>query len=113
LVLATSLKDLIIYAHFQVNRDYIAKHLCINRDLSELQCYGTCYLNKTIQESKEQEAQFPISDKEERTNTAYVFTNLDVHSDVALSTKKNNFVSPNEDYKHLHFSDTFRPPDFG
>jgi hypothetical protein len=33
---------------FELNRDYIVKNLCENRDKPELRCCGKCYLQKQL-----------------------------------------------------------------
>lgn len=42
-------------AYYQVNRDFIAKNLCVNRDKPMLNCNGQCYLSKQLKASEEKE----------------------------------------------------------
>ncbi len=35
---------LLLQTAFELRRDYIAEHLCVNRDQPELKCNGKCYL---------------------------------------------------------------------
>lgn len=37
-----------IIAYYQINRDFIASHLCINRDKPQMHCNGKCYLNRKL-----------------------------------------------------------------
>lgn len=37
-----------VVAWYQVNKDYIAKNLCENRNKPELNCCGKCYLRKQL-----------------------------------------------------------------
>lgn len=48
LILASSLRDLITFATFKVNQDYIANHLCVNRFDEIPMCQGSCFLQKEI-----------------------------------------------------------------
>ncbi|MBS1661094.1 MAG: hypothetical protein JST68_08590 [Bacteroidetes bacterium] len=48
-----------LIAEFQVNRDFIAKNLCVNRFNACSCCKGKCYLNKKIAEDESQQ-QAPI-----------------------------------------------------
>jgi hypothetical protein len=46
---------LFIYAGFELNRNYIATHLCENRDKPWLHCNGKCYFMKKIRLAQEKE----------------------------------------------------------
>lgn len=50
-------------AYYQVNRDYIARVLCENRDKPELHCDGQCYLAKQLKARQ---------DKQDKETTARV-----------------------------------------
>lgn len=60
---------------YQVNRDYIASTLCINKDRPELNCNGYCYLKtqmkKVVDLPVEEIPQLPIPSTD---NTELVFT---------------------------------------
>ncbi|QJW91023.1 hypothetical protein HNV11_17400 [Spirosoma taeanense] len=42
-------------AYYQVNRDYIARVLCENRDKPELHCDGQCYLAKQLKAQQDRQ----------------------------------------------------------
>lgn len=42
-------------AYYQVNKDYIARVLCENRDKPQLHCDGKCYLAKKLKDQQEQQ----------------------------------------------------------
>lgn len=48
LVLSVSLKDVLTYAQFEVNRNYFEETYCINRNTVELNCHASCYLEKEL-----------------------------------------------------------------
>lgn len=50
----------IIRADFYVNRSYIAKNLCINKDKPMMHCNGKCYLSKKLKQQEKQD-QSPAS----------------------------------------------------
>lgn len=56
LSLLIGFQQTIIVAHFEQNKDFIAQHFCINRDRPELQCQGSCYLKKQLQETEHSES---------------------------------------------------------
>jgi hypothetical protein len=47
----------LIVAEFELNRDYIAKNLCVNRNKPKMHCNGRCHLMKKMkqEDSKDQE----------------------------------------------------------
>lgn len=55
----------IIQADFFLNRSYIAKNLCVNREKPRMQCNGKCYLSKKLKEQENQDQQVPVSKNEQ------------------------------------------------
>lgn len=46
-------------AYYQINRDYIASVLCINKAKPASTCNGKCYLSKKMKEQEKQEQTIP------------------------------------------------------
>lgn len=44
-----------IFIHFKIKQDYIAKTLCINKDIPNSTCKGRCHLKKKLEKQDEQE----------------------------------------------------------
>ena len=44
-----------IIAHYQINKEYIARVLCENRDKPQLHCDGKCYLAKRLRASQDRQ----------------------------------------------------------
>jgi len=53
----------IIQADFFLNRSYIAKNLCVNRNKPIMHCNGKCYLTKKLKDQERQD-QSPVSKTE-------------------------------------------------
>lgn len=49
----------IIQADFYMNRSFIAKNLCVNKDKPMMHCNGKCYLTKKLKQ--QQQEQTPVS----------------------------------------------------
>lgn len=47
----------LIHLNFQLQRDIIARTLCINRDQPQLQCHGKCFLKKQLKAQAAHESQ--------------------------------------------------------
>jgi len=54
-VMSASFSRLFVYAGFELNRNYIATHLCENRDKPWLHCNGKCYFMKKIRQAEEKD----------------------------------------------------------
>jgi hypothetical protein len=57
----------VVVADYILNRDYIAKVLCINRDKPEMKCNGKCHLAKQLKKQDAAEGQSEKSGKTVRT----------------------------------------------
>lgn len=57
----------VVVADYLLNRDYIAKVLCVNRDKPEMKCNGKCHLAKQLKKQDEAEGQAGKSEKNVRT----------------------------------------------
>jgi hypothetical protein len=54
-VIAANFSRLFVYAGFELNRNYIAAHLCQNLDKPWLHCNGKCYFIKKVKQADEKE----------------------------------------------------------
>lgn len=75
LVLLPSFSKAWIVLSFQINRNYIAKVLCINRDKPERLCSGKCVLTQRMKAGEAQDnKQLP---QRENDQTQYCFASLE------------------------------------
>lgn len=51
--------ELLILFSFKVNQDYIAKNLCVEKDVEGSTCKGCCQLEKKMHEQEEQKRELP------------------------------------------------------
>jgi hypothetical protein len=54
-LVSANFSRLFIYAGFEMNRNYIAAHLCENVSKPWLRCDGKCYFTKKIKQTEEKE----------------------------------------------------------
>lgn len=54
-MISANFSRLFIYAGFELNRNYIATKLCINRDKPWLHCNGKCYFLKKVRQAEERD----------------------------------------------------------
>jgi hypothetical protein len=53
--LAAGFSQLLVYAGFEMNENYIVSELCINRDKPQLHCNGRCYLMRKLKQAEQKE----------------------------------------------------------
>lgn len=99
----------IIILIFEINRDYIAKNLCVKKDEPNNCCKGKCHLKKELdkEEKQEQSPINPIKEKEEiqfysDNKTKFSFFNTPLISELI------SHYSFSLSEKHIH--SIFHPP---
>jgi len=55
LMLTQAFSRFIYVLDYQVNKDFIAEFLCVNKSKPQLQCNGHCYLKKNLKKADETE----------------------------------------------------------
>lgn len=63
-----------IVQYCQLNKEFIATTLCINKDKPELECDGRCYLEDQLNKQDEQEEKLP-SQLNEKYEISFLVTN--------------------------------------
>ena|SRR5688572_32043654 len=58
-MLVQPLSKMLIVAEYQVNKNYIATVLCINKNKPELHCEGKCHLSKELSKAGQSENKVP------------------------------------------------------
>ena len=59
LMLVQPLSKMLIVAEYQVNKNYIATVLCINKSKPQLHCEGKCQLTKQLAKAQHSETEVP------------------------------------------------------
>jgi len=99
-------KDLIV-AHFYLNRAYITRNFCENRDKPQLHCNGKCQLRKKLQKENKQEKAIFQNDKHDIT----LFCEADVILPVfAVYFSPQKYFTYNVKRKINFSSAIFHPP---
>lgn len=98
---------LIILADFHVNRQYIASHYCVNRNIKESDCKGHCYLNKNLNQEKK-DSKSPIA-KTRITEESLECISTNLFNYIKTISQK-PFLIFQEDFLQSFLSKIFRPP---
>jgi len=95
---------------YQVNRDYIAKNLCVNRSRPSCCCHGKCYLNKKMAtDESSQQAPGKGGQKEESPLQAFTPVNHlpELQAPVIIAVNPTRYLaSPSQEY----ILSVFQPP---
>jgi hypothetical protein len=55
-LIATNFQRFVVFAGFEMNRNYIAANLCVNKNKPWLHCNGKCYFMRKIHEAEQKQA---------------------------------------------------------
>jgi hypothetical protein len=81
-----------VLTYFQVNRDYIARILCVNKDEPELSCKGHCYLKRNLKLADEKQEALPESTEKSKTEIpVFLISEACFHSQPELLHCPSNF----------------------
>lgn len=61
---------------FKVNQNYIAKNLCVQKDVEDNSCQGCCQLKKQMEQQSEQEKTSPNPNQREITIDGFITCKL-------------------------------------
>ncbi len=109
-ILMQNISKVIILINFHINRDYIAKNLCLQKEVEDNCCKGSCHLKEKLddQDKKEQTPALPVFKDKNETQLYY---------QKLLSFNGNTFnlesilVIPYKETKTTSFSvSVFHPP---
>ena len=102
------LKPIAPFVEYAINKDYIAKALCINQDKPELKCGGKCHLMKQLEkQEKEEQKQLRVSLEEYPIGFVKVYAQK---SDVHTELNQKNTYKTSQQYSYLYYHKIFHPP---
>ena len=55
LMIGTCIRPVLPYLEYALNKDYISKVLCINKEKPKMKCNGKCHLEKQLKKAVEEE----------------------------------------------------------
>jgi hypothetical protein len=60
-VVSFQFSETLIFISFKINQEYIAKNLCVEKDVENSTCKGCCQLKKKLENQEKQKEQLPPS----------------------------------------------------
>ena len=96
-----------IQADFYLNRAYIARNLCVNKDKPMMHCNGKCYLSKKLKQQDQDQS--PMS-RVEKFDVQPFFVPTAFSLDANLKVLPLHFFTENEDAISCVLPAPFHPP---
>ena len=110
------LKPLFPLVDYAINKDFIAKNLCENRDKPMMNCNGKCHLAKELKKANtENQSEGNTAKGSQNQEENLVHTNNFISFNIENSTLKitNNYFSANNNtLPSSYLKDIFHPPKF-
>jgi len=106
------LKPLFPYIDFELNRDYIIKTLCVERDKEVNTCQGNCHLNKEIEENSTRETDDQNRAPAQGFESEIFYITLSGFKSPQPATVKRSLCIYLTNYRFLIDKNHFHPPEF-
>lgn len=113
LMIGYILRPVYPYLDYVINKEYIAKILCINKDKPELKCNGKCHLINEIkkQATEENKPLFPFGNQIQENILLWFHPFFDNYLTDLLNSSYNRYSNYIKIYNYLSFYYFFHPPD--
>jgi hypothetical protein len=102
-----------IVTYYQLNKDYIAEVLCINRKKPELQCNGKCFLKQKIEQTSQEEEKkdIPATQQDKVQIQPFLVSQPYIHSNLTKGTdNRRHFLRKDNIFLSLFCLNIFHPP---
>lgn len=93
---------------FKINQDYIAKNLCIQKEIENNTCQGCCHLKKQMEQQNEQEESNPNQSREKLLIDLFPLENIRIQSGSVHTTIR--YQELQCQFVNSFISDVFHPP---
>jgi hypothetical protein len=97
------------FINYSVNKDYIAKVLCVNKDKPMMHCNGKCHLKKQLNKEEKRDNS-PGANAKEKYEINVYFSSLSVSPLIQLQIK--SFIIDPDHYSYTAVRSVFHPPSF-
>ncbi len=104
-----SASKLIILADYEINKEYISKNLCENKEKPKSTCNGKCHLAKELKKQDKKENSVPVSQKEKFEVQYFSEVLVDQTSFISFLENRNYFSYSIIPYSN-YLDSIFQPP---
>ncbi len=110
-LLAQSFSRFLVVLQYNLNREYIAKNLCENRNKPKCCCHGKCFLKKQLAKNDKEENAPNSNSKKDGTEVLF-FAQERKYPNIHFIAYTGNkyFIYDSCFTPHAHYDALFRPP---
>lgn len=112
MILLQTFTSFVYDAAYSLNKKYIAKNFCVNKDKPAMQCNGHCYLNKQKAKEEGNDKQSTENKKDKVEVAAYEIIDQVITNSFVPARTTISFNSIAHKTLTGYFSSIFRPPLF-
>lgn len=98
----------IIYVNFKLNQEYIAKNLCVKKEIENNDCEGGCCLKESLEKEEKSENPLPNLPKE-KSETFYIPVQLNQTIETGQVISRINFIYIDKSVSDYQLN-IFHPP---
>jgi hypothetical protein len=99
---------LVVLINFKINQDFIAKNLCVKKEIEDNDCEGNCCLKESLEKAEKTENPTPNIPKEKAED--FLFTGQYSWLLSNLSVLSENIIFSQTKFINLINSSIFHPP---
>ena len=104
-----SASKLLIMANYEINKEYISKNLCENKEKPTSTCNGKCHLAKELKKQDKKENSTPNSQKEKYELQLFYITKTILNAEASSQQSSLNITYLLFDYSNT-LKSIFHPP---
>jgi hypothetical protein len=109
-ILMQNISKVIILINFHLNREYIAKNLCVQKEVEDNCCQGSCHLKEKLEEQDKKEQTPAVPNFKDKSETQLFYQKL-LSLNVNALDLENILLVPYKETKTISFSvSVFHPP---
>ena len=108
-IIIQSLGSMVVIAAFELNRDYIAKNLCVNRSKPKMHCNGKCHMHKMLQK-EESQSSGPSTPVKEKSEVVQYFNNDQQLALISFDTFYQKIIPYSDTQVTGFYHSVFHPP---
>ena len=109
-VLLSSFSSMVSFAGYEWNKSFIARVLCINKDVPQSGCHGKCHLKKELQKQEDQQSKSGNPIKEKETTWSFAISAADSFQSVPVEINTTHFSYKTELLDIPFVKSVFHPP---
>jgi len=109
-VLLQNFSKILVYVDFELNREFIAKTLCVKKEIRSNNCNGKCHLKKQLAKEEKKE-QSPANSAREKVEIQF-FSEIKININ-SCSPSFTTIVIPDYSFSisDQHLRTVFQPPE--